>query len=130
MEVLIIEDNRINLQLMAYLLQVNGISVTTATDGKRGLELAALLRPDLIICDVCLPGMDGFQVASALKAQPNLLHIPLVAVTGLATASDRERLLQGGFDYYISKPIEPDNFAAFISAMIFRRKGIGRVIDY
>lgn len=125
MEVLIIEDNRINLQLMTYLLQAAGIAVTTATDGRRGLELAALLRPDLIICDVCLPGLDGVQVASALKAHPKLKNIPLVAVTALAMPGDRERLLQAGFDYYICNPIEPEHFSAFISALIVRRKRIG-----
>jgi len=125
MEVLIIEDNRINLQLMTYLVQAAGIAVTTAADGERGLELAALRRPDLIICDVCLPGLDGFQVASALKAQPELKDIPLVAVTALAMPGDRERLLQEGFDYYICKPIEPEHFSALISALIVRRKRNG-----
>lgn len=125
MEVLIIEDNCINLQLMTYLLQSYGITVATATDGKRGLKLAALLRPDLIICDVYMPGLDGFEVASVLKAQPNLAHIPLVAVTAMARAEDRERLLQGGFDYFISKPIEPKTFATDIVTQIVRRKKNG-----
>ena len=125
MEVLIIEDNCINLQLMTYLLQSYGITVATATDGKRGLKLVALLRPDLIICDVYMPGLDGFEVASVLKAQPNLAHIPLVAVTAMARAEDRERLLQGGFDYFISKPIEPKTFATDIVTQIVRRKKNG-----
>lgn len=125
MEVLIIEDNPINLQLMTYLLQSYGITVATATDGKSGLKMAEALRPDLIICDIYLPGLDGFEVASVLKAQPNLAHIPLVAVTALARAGDQERLLQRGFDYYISKPIEPKTFATDIVTQVVRRKRNG-----
>ncbi len=122
-QVLIIEDNLISLQLMTYLLENAGCSVNTALEGHGGLEKAALLKPDLIICDVHLPGIDGYQVAAALKAQPGLAEIPLVAVTALAMVGDREKLLKGGFDFYISKPIEPEIFATQILA-VAEREGV------
>lgn len=120
--VLIIEDNLISLQLMTYLLETAGFSIFSALDGQEGLELAGK-KPDLIICDVHLPGVDGYQVAAALKAQPALAEIPLVAVTALAMVGDREKLLKGGFDFYISKPIEPETFAAQITALVEKVRG-------
>ncbi|MDD4768486.1 MAG: response regulator [Eubacteriales bacterium] len=121
-KVLIIEDNLISLQLMTYLLETAGFSIFSALDGQEGLELAGK-KPDLIICDVHLPGVDGYQVAAALKAQPALAETPLVAVTALAMVGDREKLLKGGFDFYISKPIEPETFAAQITALVEKVRG-------
>lgn len=117
-QVLIIEDNLSSLQLMTYLLEIAGFIVFTAFEAQEGLEMITLMKPDLIICDVHLPGLDGYQVAAALKAQPDLAKIPLVAVTALAMVGDREKLLRGGFDFYISKPIEPEIFAAQIIAFV------------
>ncbi|HOO12593.1 MAG TPA: response regulator [Bacillota bacterium] len=108
--ILVIEDNPINLELITYILKAFNYTVLTATNGSEGIELAHSQRVDLIICDVHLPGMDGYQVARRLKGHPVLGNIPLVAVTALAMMGDRERVLAAGFDSYISKPIIPEKF--------------------
>jgi len=108
--ILVIEDNVDNLRLMTYLLEAFGHSVVTAGDGPEGLRRAESENPDLIICDVHLPGIDGHEVARLLKSDPARAATPLLAVTALAMVGDRERVLQGGFDGYLSKPIEPQLF--------------------
>jgi two-component system cell cycle response regulator len=108
--ILIIEDNPANLELMTYLLGAFGHTVLAAEDGRRGLEVARGERPDLIVCDVQLPDMDGYEVARRLKSDPELRTTPLVAVTALAMVGDRDRVLAAGFDGYLAKPINPETF--------------------
>ena len=108
--ILIIEDNPANLELMTYLLGAFGYVVLTAEEGGQGLERARRERPDLIICDVQLPDMDGYEVARGLKSDPDLRAVPLVAVTALAMVGDRDRVLAAGFDGYLAKPINPETF--------------------
>jgi CheY-like chemotaxis protein len=108
--ILIIEDNPTNLDLMTYLLNAFGYTTLTAQDGKEGLETARQEIPDLIICDIQLPTMDGREVARRLKSDPQLHGIPLLAVTALAMVGDRARLLASGFDGYIAKPLSPETF--------------------
>jgi two-component system cell cycle response regulator len=108
--ILIIEDNPANLELMTYLLSAFGHTVLTAEDGHRGLEAARGERPDLIVCDVQLPDMDGHEVARWLKSDPQMCATPLVAVTALAMVGDRDRVLAAGFDGYLAKPINPEKF--------------------
>ena len=108
--VLIIEDNPDNLELMTYLLRAFGHAVLAAVNGRQGLEVACREHPDLIICDVQLPEMDGYEVARRLKADGTLRNTPLVAVTALAMVGDRERVLAAGFDGYPAKPIYPETF--------------------
>ena len=108
--ILIIEDNADNLALMTYLLQAFGHTALAAINGQQGIEAARKERPDLIICDVHLPDMDGCEIARWLKSDPELRSTPLVAVTALAMVGDRERLLASGFDSYLSKPIDPEWF--------------------
>lgn len=116
--ILIIEDNRANAELMAFLLTAYGHSAVSASDGPRGIAAARAAPPDLVACDVNLPGMDGFAVLAALKADPALARVPVLAVTALAMAGDREKLLAAGFDGYIGKPIEPDSFVAELEAFL------------
>jgi CheY-like chemotaxis protein len=116
--ILIIEDNPANLGLMDYLLKYYGHEVLAALDGEAGLELARGGFPEIIICDIQMPKLDGFGVARALKADERLRHIPLVAITALAMVGDRERVLAGGFNGYISKPIEPQAFVAQVEAFL------------
>lgn len=108
--ILVIEDHPPNLELMTYLLRAFGHHVLEAQDGLDGVIIARREKPDLIVCDVQLPSMDGYEVARQLKADADLNPIPVVAVTALAMVGDRERVLAGGFDGYISKPINPENF--------------------
>jgi CheY-like chemotaxis protein len=114
--ILLIEDNADNLELMTYLLVAGGYEVKAAQDGLDGLALARSERPDLIICDVQLPRLDGYGVARALADDPNLNRIPLIAVTALAMVGDRERVLAAGFDGYLTKPITPETFVQQIDA--------------
>jgi two-component system cell cycle response regulator len=108
--ILVIEDNPTNLELMSYLLKAFGHEVLTAADGEEGLEVVRRYLPELIICDVQLPKLDGFGVAAQLKSHRTLRSIPLLAVTALAMVGDRDKLLAAGFDGYLSKPIDPEAF--------------------
>jgi len=116
--ILIIEDNPANIELMSFLLGAYGHTPLSAADGPRGVAAARSERPDLIACDVNLPGMDGFAVLAALKSEPQLAGVPILAVTALAMAGDREKVLAAGFDGYISKPIEPESFVAELEAFL------------
>src|SRR5882672_7275823 len=100
---LIIEDNQVNRELITYLLRAYGYELLIATDGEQGLALAQRERPDLILCDIQIPGIDGYEIARRLKGDPALKGIPLIAVTALAMVGDRERILAAGFEDYIGK---------------------------
>lgn len=108
--VLIIEDNFANLELMTYLFSAFGHTVLTAENGIEGVETARRELPDLIVCDVQLPDIDGFEVARRVRDDPRLAAIPMVAVTALAMVGDRDRVLAAGFDGYLAKPIDPETF--------------------
>lgn len=116
--VLVIEDNPANLELMAYLLRAFGHQPLEAVDGHTGLATARDAAPDLILCDVQLPGLDGYGVARALKADPVLRGVPLVAVTAFAMVGDRDRVLAAGFDGYLAKPIVPETFVKEVEAFL------------
>lgn len=117
--ILIIEDNPANLELMSYLLHAGGHDIDTAQDGEDGLAQSALQpAPDIIVCDVHLPRLDGYEVAHRLKGDAHLQHIPLVAVTALAMVGDKDKVLSAGFDGYISKPINPREFASQVQAFL------------
>jgi CheY-like chemotaxis protein len=108
--VLLIEDNRPSLELMSYLLHAFGHTPLEADDGVAGLEAMRREHPDLVICDIDLPRLDGYTLAGRAKSDPALRDIPLVAVTALAMVGDRDRAIRAGFDGYLSKPIEPETF--------------------
>jgi two-component system cell cycle response regulator len=112
--ILLIEDNAANLDLMRYLLESFGYEVLTAEDGPSGLAAVEAHRPDLVVCDVQIPGFDGLELARRVKAGP-CARIPLLAVTALAMVGDRERILSAGFDGYLSKPIAPERFPTEIA---------------
>jgi CheY-like chemotaxis protein len=116
--ILIIEDNPANMELMSYLLTAFGHTPLMAFDGDSGVRMAREQRPDLILCDVHLPRLDGCGVVGMLKADPVLCKIPVLVVTALAMAGDRERLIEAGFDGYIGKPIEPEQFVAQLAPFL------------
>lgn len=116
--ILIIEDNPANLELMAYLLQAFGHSVLAAEDGQQGICVARREHPDLVLCDVQLPDIDGYEVLRQLKADAVLSSIPVVAVSALAMTGDRERGLANGFDGYVFKPIDPLGFVPEIERFL------------
>jgi two-component system cell cycle response regulator len=112
--ILLIEDNPANMELMSYILRAFGYSIKTAQDGLEGLMEARREPPNLIICDIQLPTMDGFEVARLLKSDPHLRGVPLLAVTALAMMGDRNKVMSAGFDGYITKPINPETFVTQI----------------
>jgi two-component system cell cycle response regulator len=116
--VLVIEDNPANLELMVYLLQAFGHTPLTSRDGRSGLEAARREAPDLILCDIQLPDIDGYEIARQIQADPRLSGRPLVAVTALAMVGDRSKALAAGFDGYITKPLVPETFVAQMEAFL------------
>jgi len=114
---LVIEDNAANLELMTYLLNAFGYATETARDGEDGLAKARQGGFDLVICDIQLPKMDGFEVALGIR-QAAEERVPLVAVTAFAQVGDRERLMAAGFEGYISKPIVPETFVSQIETFL------------
>jgi len=116
--ILVIEDNRENLDLMTYLLKAYGHAVFCAEDGAEGLELARRELPDLVLTDLHMPNVDGFEVARVFRRDETLRKRPLVAVTSYAMRGDRERVLASGFDGYISKPIVPEEFVSQVEKFL------------
>jgi two-component system cell cycle response regulator len=121
--ILIIEDNPANMELLSYLLTAFGHEPLMAFDGEEGVRLARAERPDLVLCDIHLPKLDGYGVVAMLRRDPQLCKIPVLAVTGMAMAGDRERLLAAGFDGYIGKPIEPEQFVAELEPFLPAQAG-------
>lgn len=116
--ILVIEDSPDNLELMRYLIQAFGHIALLATDGAQGIEAARCEAPDLIVCDIHLPTIDGYEVARRLKRDAVLRSIPLVAVTALAMVGDRDKVLAAGFDGYLAKPIAPKRFVEQIEGYL------------
>jgi two-component system cell cycle response regulator DivK len=109
-KVLVIEDNEQNLYLVTFILERYGYEVSAARDGEEGIDLAAILKPDLILLDIQLPVMDGYAVAQRLRTNAALDQVPIIAVTSYAMAGDREKALGAGCNGYIEKPINPETF--------------------
>ncbi|MHB1400434.1 MAG: response regulator [Trichloromonadaceae bacterium] len=116
--VLIIEDNEQNIYLATFLLKNSGYQVVQARSGEEGLTQSQKTRPDLILLDIQLPEMDGYEVVRRLKSQPATAAIPVVAVTSYAMAGDREAILAAGCHGYVEKPIDPDTFVATVTAFL------------
>ena len=108
--ILVIEDNATNMTLTGFLLENAGHVVIPATSAEAGLALARESLPDLILMDIQLPGMDGLQATSLLKADPATRAIPVVALTALAMKGDEQRILAAGCDGYIAKPLDYKDF--------------------
>ena len=117
-KILLIEDNPQNSYLATFLLEQRGHEIVHAETGPLGLELAAKERPHLILLDIQLPGMDGHDVARALKSNPDLSPIPIVAVTSYAMVGDKEKCLEAGAEGYIEKPINPDSFVSEVERFL------------
>jgi two-component system cell cycle response regulator len=116
--ILVVEDNEDNLTLIAYLLAAHGYSPLLARSGREGLELALSARPGLILLDIRMPEMDGYEVAAAIRNTPGLERTRIVAVTASAMAGDRERIAAAGFDGYMQKPIDSEMFIAALGPFL------------
>jgi CheY-like chemotaxis protein len=105
-KILIIEDNEMNRDMLARRLRRKGFEVAIAVDGESGLEVAAGEKPDLILMDMSLPGINGWEATRKLKSAPGTAAIPVVALTAHAMAGDREKALEAGCDDYETKPVD------------------------
>ncbi|MBW8326825.1 MAG: response regulator [Prolixibacteraceae bacterium] len=110
LKALIIEDNEQNMYMLTFLLENNNYEVFQAFNGLDGIKAAIEHSPDVILLDIQLPQMDGYQIAKELRKKSDLQHIPIVAVTSHAMVGDREKAMESGATGYIEKPIDPDNF--------------------
>jgi len=113
--VLYIEDNEQNYYLVSVLLKTQDYRIVWAQDGREGIEKALESNPDLILLDIQLPVMDGYEVARQLRSNPELNKVPIIAVTSYAMSGDREKALSAGCNGYIEKPIDPDTFLAQVN---------------
>ena len=112
--VLIIEDTEDNRRILRDLLTTAGFDLVEATDGAEGVELAGRVRPDLILMDIQLPVIDGYEATRRIKADPALSHIPIIAVTSYALSGDEDKALAAGCDAYVAKPFSPRQLLAKI----------------
>ncbi|MEA2602943.1 MAG: two-component system, cell cycle response regulator DivK [Acidobacteriota bacterium] len=107
LRVLVIEDNSDAAETLRDLLRLFGHEAEIALSGPAGLEVARSVQPDVILCDIGLPGMDGYAVAGSLRSEPATRAARLVALTGYGRDSDRQRTRDAGFDLHLVKPVEP-----------------------
>ncbi|HKT23455.1 MAG TPA: response regulator [Terriglobales bacterium] len=105
-KILLVEDNEMNRDMLSRRLQRKGYAVVMAHDGEHGLELAKSENPDLILMDISLPKMDGWQATRLLKSNPETKGIPVIALTAHALSTDRQKAFEIGCDDYDTKPVE------------------------
>ena len=122
-KILLVEDNEMNRDMLSRRLQRYGYSVVTASDGRQGYAMAASEAPDLILMDVGLPEMDGWEVTRLLKSNESTRHIPIVALTAHVMQSDREKAFQSGCDDYDTKPIEFSRLREKIENLLSVKRG-------
>lgn len=121
--ILVIEDNPDNLRLAGFLLTAFGFEPELASSGAQGIELAVAEPPDLILLDLQMPELDGFETARRLRGEAALTKTPIVALTAYAMSEDRERVLGAGFDGYLTKPLTPETFGDEVAAFLPRGRG-------
>jgi two-component system cell cycle response regulator DivK len=118
--VLIVEDNERNLKLVRDVLGFAGFQTLEARDAEAGIELARTARPDVVLMDINLPGLNGFEALAALRADAATAAIPVLAVTAYAMKDDRARILAAGFDGYLEKPVDVRALPGQVEALIAR----------
>ncbi|HXX11199.1 MAG TPA: response regulator [Burkholderiales bacterium] len=112
--ILLVEDQEDNRRIMRDLLSASGYQLVEANDGEQGLALASSEVPDLILMDIQLPGLDGYEVTRRIKANAALSHIPIIAVTSYALSGDDQKAFAAGCDGYVTKPFSPRQLLAKI----------------
>jgi CheY-like chemotaxis protein len=105
-KILLVEDNEMNRDMLSRRLLKKGFDLVMAEDGEQAIEMARSEAPDLILMDISLPGLDGWEATRRLKAMPETQAIPIIALTAHAMAGDREKCLEAGCDDYDTKPVE------------------------
>jgi two-component system, cell cycle response regulator DivK len=121
-KILLVEDNEMNRDMLSRRLQRKGYQVVLAMDGQNGVEMTQTEAPDLILMDMSLPVLDGWEATRHLKAGSATRHIPIIALTAHAMSSDREKALEAGCDDYDTKPVELLRLLAKIDALLHGNK--------
>jgi len=116
--ILVVEDNELNLKLVRDVLRYAGYEVMEARTGEQGVALAAECRPDLVLMDLQLPGIDGTETLRQLRASPLTKEVPVVAVTAFAMREDRERAFRSGFDGFVEKPFSARELPAQVRGFL------------
>ena len=116
--VLIVEDNELNMKLFHDLLESKGYGILQTRDGMDALKIARSERPDLILMDIQLPEVSGLEVTKWIKEDDDLRHIPVIAVTAFAMKGDEEKILEGGCEAYIAKPISVTSFLSTVEKFL------------
>ena len=119
-KILIVEDNQENREALSRRLERRGYSIVLAVDGRAGVTMAQEERPDIILMDLNLPDVDGWEATRMIKADPHTVSIPVIALTAHAIAGDEQRALQAGCDDYHSKPVEFARLLSQIEALLNR----------
>ena len=122
MKILYVEDNDDNIYVVKNRLTRAGFTVVIATDGAKGVAMAATERPDLILMDLSLPVLDGWEATRQLKAAPETTHIPVIALTAHAMSGDREKALEAGCDDFDTKPVELPRLLEKVRALLPKRE--------
>ncbi len=116
--ILLVEDNEMNRDMLSRRLERKGYEITIAVDGQEGVEKATSLKPDLILMDMSLPKIDGWEATRQVKANSDTQNIPVIALTAHAMAEDREKALAAGCDEYDTKPVELPRLLEKIQALL------------
>jgi two-component system cell cycle response regulator DivK len=124
-KVLVVEDNAANMKLACLLLANAGHEVLCAVDAESGITLARSGKPDLILMDIQLPGMDGLAATALLKQEPSTASIPVIALTAMAMKADEEKSQVAGCDAYIAKPLRYQELYAAIDALLLKAPSPG-----
>ena len=122
-KILVIEDDPSSLRLTQYILKNKGYEVLTAPNGLEGLRKAQSENPDLVILDVMLPGIDGFEICSHLRADPQTARLPILMLSAKARAADKAVGLKAGADDYLSKPVAPSEILSKVENLLARKTG-------
>jgi len=122
MRILIVEDNEMNRDMLSRRLERKGYSITMAVDGGAGVEKAIAEIPNLILMDMSLPVLDGWEATRRVKANPQTRHIPVIALTAHAMTGDRDKAIQAGCDDYDTKPIDLPRLLSKIATQLERAK--------
>lgn len=117
-DILVVEDEPDNMEVARRWLKLAGANVLEAENGKVGLQLARAHKPRLVLCDLTMPVMDGWEFHYELKNDPEIAHIPVIALTAHAMQSTRERVLSVGFIDHISKPLSPNKFVEQVATIV------------
>ncbi|GAB4503869.1 MAG: response regulator [Anaerolineales bacterium] len=121
--ILVVEDNLDNYELVRFILERNGYDTFLAVNGQDGVAAARLQQPDLIVMDLSLPGLDGWDATFQIKSDPRTREIPLLALTAHTLPSDRKRALDAGVDGYLTKPFELNELVQAVEMALQKRRG-------